>query len=137
MKSALLGLCGGLLLAISAIAGEQPRDSWFIALDTNNDGGISLNELQSMRYERFTVVDVNQNRELSRDEVANNATWSERFVRLDENADGRVTLAEFENSGRSRFTVIDIDGNGRITAHEALNFQRKVRKYNPQTKSTG
>lgn len=137
MKSAILGICGGLLLAISAIAADQPRDSWFIALDRDSDGGISLNELQSMRYERFTLVDSNQNRELSAKEIENNTAWTARFIRLDENADGRVTLQEFEKSGRSRFAVIDIDGNGRITAHEALNFQRKVRKYTPQTKTTG
>ena len=137
MKKMILGICGGLLLAVSAIAAEQPRDSWFISLDLNGDGTISLNELQAIRYQRFTAVDANQNREISTSEISGSSEWAQRFVRMDDNSDGRVTLSEYEQSGRSRFAVIDIDGNGRITPHEALNFQRKVRKYNPLTKTAG
>lgn len=137
MKSVILGLFGGLLLAISAIAGETPQDNWFKALDRDGDGGISLNELQAIRYERFRVLDLNQNREISAQEVSGSSSWTQRHNRMDRNSDGRVTLSEFEFEGRSRFAIIDIDDNGRITAHEALNFQRKVRKYGASGKTTG
>ncbi|NQV99137.1 MAG: hypothetical protein HQ483_05540 [Rhodospirillales bacterium] len=137
MKSLLVGLFAGLLLAISAIAEEKPADSWFVALDNNRDGGISLRELQAMRYERFLVIDVNGDGEISAAEVAASPSWTARFQRMDTNADGRLTLIEFEATGRGRFEIIDIDGDGRITPHEALNFQRKVRKYGPETTTTG
>lgn len=129
MKSALLGLFAGLLLAVSAIAGEQPRENWFKALDYNEDGGISLSELQATRYQRFAILDINQDQRISANEVVGSDRWTKQHHRMDENADGHVTLAEFEDKGRSRFAIIDIDGDGRITPHEALNFQRKVRKY--------
>jgi len=129
MKSAFLGLFAGLLLAVSAIAGELPPQNWFKALDYNGDGGISLSELQATRYERFAILDVNQDREISALEVSGSSSWTQHLPRLDGNADGRISLAEFEEKGRSRFAIIDIDGDGRITPHEALNFQRKVRKY--------
>lgn len=137
MKSMLLGLLGGLLLAVSAIAEEKPASSWFVSLDHNGDGGISLTELQAIRYERFRVIDLNQDQELSAGEVKNSPVWVQRFLRMDQNADNRVTRAEFDDAGRSRFSVIDIDGNGFISAHEALNFQRKVRKYSPTPQKAG
>jgi len=132
MKSAIIGLCGGLLLAISAIAAEQPTDSWFVSLDHDGDGDISVNELQAVRYERFMLLDLNRDNSISPSEAAGNVAWSERLKRMDRNGDGHISLIEFEDRGRSRFTIIDIDGNGRISPHEALNFQRKVRKYAPQ-----
>lgn len=135
MKSAIIGLCGGLLLAISAIAGEQPTNSWFVSLDHNGDGGISVNELQAVRYERFIRLDINRDNAISPVEASLNTAWTERLKRMDRNSDGQITLNEFEDRGRSRFTIIDIDANGRISAHEALNFQRKVRKYAPEAQT--
>ncbi len=129
MKSAFLGVVAGLLLAVSAIAGEVPRENWFKALDYNGDGGISLGELQATRYERFAIFDINRDNQISASEVVGSSNWSQHVHRMDDNADGYVTLAEFEEKGRSRFGIIDIDGDGRITPREALNFQRKVRKY--------
>ncbi len=137
MKSAILGLCGGLLLAISAIAGEQPKDAWFVFLDHNSDGGISLSELQAVRYQRFMAFDVNRDNQISTEEASADPQWAERLKRMDDNADGRISLNEFEDRGKSRFAIIDIDGDGQITAHEALNFQRKVRKYGSSKTTIG
>lgn len=137
MKSIVFGLGCGLLLAVSAIAGEQPQSNWFKALDHNGNGVISLAELQSVRNQRFSVLDANRDDVISAEEVAGSASWSQRFLRLDRNSDGYVNLAEFEQNGRSRFAVIDIDADGQITAHEALNFQRKARKYATTHKVSG
>lgn len=136
MKSIIIGLIGDLLLAVSAIAGEQPRNAWFSALDRNGDGGISLGELQIVRYERFAILDINRDQEISLKEVSESRSWTQRLHRMDHNSDGRVTIREYENNGRGRFSVIDINGDGRITPHEALNFERKVRKYSPPRNKT-
>ena len=44
MKLMVLGLCCGMLLAISAIADVGSQDAWFIALDHNGDGQITAHE---------------------------------------------------------------------------------------------
>ncbi len=135
MKSAILGFCGGLLIAISAIAGEQQKTSWFVSLDHNGDGSISIKELQAVRYQRFIILDLNRDNIISAFEGTANTSWIDRLKRMDRNNDGQVTLSEYEERGRSRFAIIDLDGNGQITAHEALNFQRKVRKYGSQSQT--
>ena len=134
MKSIVLGLGCGLLLAVSAIAGEQPLSNWFKALDHNGNGDISLAELQTVRNQRFSVLDANRDNVISAEEVAGSASWRQRFLRLDHNSDGYVNLDEFEANGWSRFAIIDIDDNGKITSQEAFNFQHKARKYAPTQK---
>jgi Ca2+-binding EF-hand superfamily protein len=59
MKVLVFGLCCGMLLAISAIADERPRDAWFSALDHNGNGSVSLNELQAVRNKKFYLLDIN------------------------------------------------------------------------------
>ena len=137
MKSIILGLGCGLLLAVSAIAGEQPLSNWFKALDQNGNGDISLVELQTVRNQRFSVLDANRDNVISTEEVAGSVSWSQRFFRLDHNSDGYVNLAEFEANGRSRFAIIDIDDNGKITSHEAINFQNKSHIYVTAHKVSG
>jgi len=128
MKIMVLGLCCGMLLAISAIADVRPQDAWFFVLDHNGDGGISLNELKAVRNERFYLIDINHDKVISPNEVAGSTTWSQRFIRLDTNANGFVNLAEFETMALNVFSLFDINADGQITAHEALKFQQKAMK---------
>jgi hypothetical protein len=104
MRVMVLGMCCGILLAISAIADERPQDHWFSTLDHNDDGGISLNE------------------------VAGSTTWSGRFIRLDTNTNGHVNLAEFGTMALTVISLFDINANSQIAAHDALKSQHKEKK---------
>ena len=126
MKVLILGLCCGMLLAISAVAGERSQDAWFSTLDHNGNGGISLDELKIVRNEKFYLLDINRDKVISPNEVAGSSTWRQRFIRLDANADSLVTLTEFDAMAIAVFFVIDIDADGQITAHEALKFHEKA-----------
>ena len=45
MKALVLGICCGMLLAISAIANERPQNIWFTVLEHNGNSSVSIGEL--------------------------------------------------------------------------------------------
>jgi Ca2+-binding EF-hand superfamily protein len=130
MKILNLGLYCGMLLAISAIAGERPQSAWFDALDYNNDGGISLNELKAARNEKFYLLDINRDKVITPNEVVGSKTWNKRFIRLDTDANGFVNLAEFETMAANVFSFFDKNADGQITSYEALKFQHQAMQQN-------
>ena len=134
MKIMILGLCCGMLLAISAIADVRPQDAWFFVLDHNGDGGISLNELKAVRNERFYLIDINHDKVISPNEVAGSTTWSQRFIRLDTDYNSLANLAEFETMAETVFSLIDTNADSQITTHVALKFQHKTLKQAPSNK---
>jgi Ca2+-binding EF-hand superfamily protein len=123
-----------------AQAADNAQTSWFKVLDRDDDGSVSLAELQTVRNTRFFNLDADKDLQLTQRETAGNADWAGRFSRLDSNEDGHVSLREFETKGRTRFQAIDDNRDGRITPAEALSFQRKVRQHwerNLRSRKTG
>ena len=130
MKVLNLGMCSRMLLAISAIASERPQSAWFIALDYNNDGDISLNELQAARNEKFYLFDINRDKVITPNKVAGSKTCGEHFICVDTDANGFVNLAEFETMAANVFSLFDFFFNGQITNHEAHEFQHQAMQQN-------
>ncbi|MFK7881280.1 EF-hand domain-containing protein [Roseobacter sp.] len=118
-----IALAGGSALAKNARHGA-PVD--FETLDTNADGQITMEEMQSQRTGRFASADTDGDGFLTQDELE--AAASERakeragkmIERHDANADGKLSAEELERPGRGDrlFNRADADGDGAITKSE-------------------
>lgn len=93
--------------------------------DTNNDGGISFEELQAQRpnitREQFAAIDADNNGSLSREEIRS-GRGRMMFNRVDTDSSGGVSFAELAarmpRVTQERFNAIDKDGNGQLSQGE-------------------
>jgi hypothetical protein len=69
MKALFLGLCCGMLLAISAIANERPQNIKFNALDHNGVGGVSIGELQIAQKKKRYLFNINADSKIAASET--------------------------------------------------------------------
>ena len=69
MKSLFLGLCCGMLLAISAIADERSQNIWFYDIGHNGDDGDSTGEFQIAQNKKKILnnMDADQHNSSSED----------------------------------------------------------------------
>jgi Ca2+-binding EF-hand superfamily protein len=103
----------------------------FGALDTNGDGGLTLEEMQAAAAARFAAADTDGDGGLSAAEMlaqreADNTERAERraarmIERLDENEDGLVQIEELAEARRPldrMFERVDTDEDGVISQAE-------------------
>lgn len=132
MKALLLSACIAAGFAMTAGNASAQDRADFATLDANDDGALSLEELQNAGAARFAVADADGDGALSLDEMvaqAENrsaervAKRAERVIaRMDANDDGVLTLEEMQRSRADRaermFERADADGDGAISAEE-------------------
>jgi EF hand len=112
---------------IASAAGAQGK------LDSNNDGSISYEELQTADHaisaERFATADADGDGLLNRQELHDAVSPGRRgprehpdVMRLDTDGDGMLSLAELQASkaamSAERFTAADSDGSGLLSREE-------------------
>ncbi len=94
-------------------------------IDTNNDGAISFEELQSQRPnvtpEQFAALDADKSGALSREEVRS-GMGRKIFQRLDADSSGGVSFGELATRmpqlTQERFDKLDKDSNGQLSQGE-------------------
>jgi Ca2+-binding EF-hand superfamily protein len=93
-------------------------------LDLNGDGGISSAEAAAVREVRFLRMDTDGDGVITEEEMQTAAQQriarriAKKIARLDKNGDGRVERAEFDEHGVARFARLDTDGDGRVSHEE-------------------
>jgi len=121
------------LIAITAalialpVAAAPPVPDWFQAIDRNQDGVISMDELHNARFQRFAQIDADRDGRLTPRELRADRALLSRFAWFDADRDGQISIGEFETKGMARFAMLDTDGNGRITVNEAVSVARAAR----------
>jgi Ca2+-binding EF-hand superfamily protein len=98
-------------------------------LDSNNDGTVSIVEINQMGAKRAAEIDANNDGKITQTEIDTHraqqrearqaARKAARFAKLDSNGDGIVTTAEFSSAQTARLVAMDTDKNGVISADEA------------------
>ncbi|MBV1897474.1 MAG: EF-hand domain-containing protein [Rhodobacteraceae bacterium] len=107
-------------------SGMHGKKMSFEVLDTDGNGEITLEELQSRSKDRFIEIDTNQDGMLSAEELEAHAQkqTSERVAmmieRHDTDGDSLLTIEEMPGAGRGEamFARIDPNGDGIITQEE-------------------
>lgn len=122
-------LLPALFLAISATATAQDRPQRgdrLKALDTNNDGAISLDEANAPQLERFTSIDTNGDGNLTQAEMdasverRREERRAGRFAESDTDGNGSISQAEFlaNQRGNNLFERLDTNKDEVISAEE-------------------
>ena len=102
--------------------------------DLNNDGQITLDEVQAVRDAAFTKADTNSNAYLSTDELTalhtaeHQARAAEMFTTLDSNSDSKLSAAKLAagsphpvvdaTRAQAHFTALDTDADGFVSLAE-------------------
>lgn len=128
MKTQILSVAmisGFILIAADASA---QRGADFGTLDTNNDGSLTLEEVQAAPQARFDAVDTDGSGALSIAELtaaaqSQAADRAEKMMaRFDDNEDGALTIEEMRGNRSDRaermFERIDANEDGVITEEE-------------------
>ena len=111
------------------------------AVDANQDGNVTKDEIAVHRAERFAAADANGDNLLSAEEFEAFAEAEQarrraerrakRFAKLDANGDGVITAEEHASAADERmarmFERVDADGDGVITEAEREAAQEKMR----------
>ncbi len=135
-------IAGTAVTASAKQGGEGHRDMRgmpisFAELDLNNDGKITLDEVQGHREARFAAADSNGDGMLSADELTAQANEraAERIARMierfDENDDGMLSAEEMpqprggEDRAERMFDRLDADGDGAITEEEFAELENR------------
>lgn len=119
----------------------SPTEMFFMELDANGDGLVSLDEVKAPQMERFQETDTDGDGYISADEAR--AAFAQHvpaeiieemqargmpdpgdtFIsNLDTDGDGRVSPEEFIQPAVESFNRMDADGNGMITPEEATAY---------------
>jgi len=138
-----LTLAGITLLALPAVAYGQERDRdrhhrcgmdrMMATYDTNDDGQITQEEIDSFRASRLAEFDADGDGNLNLDEYQ--ALWLDayrermvdQFQRHDDDGDGMVTTEEFGEDQSGMVARMDSNDDGVLTADDKMK-SRKSRK---------
>ena len=137
MKTILLSTA---LLAGFALSAEaQGRGADFATLDLNEDGQITLEELQGQAQARFAEADTNGDGGLSAEELAETMRGrmadraADMLERMDENEDGLLQQTEMRQRGGDRlermFEHLDANEDGAITEEEFAERKERSRGF--------
>lgn len=104
-------------------------------IDTNDDGIISLNEVQAWQTSKMTNYDTNADGQMDLGEFE--ALWIEqkrshmvdKFQNFDEDGDGQITSDELAAPLNFMFERFDKDGNGEITKQEMKKSHKRGHRY--------
>jgi Ca2+-binding EF-hand superfamily protein len=133
MKILMTAVLASVVMTAAAVQAQEqgqdrPERPAFSTLDTNGDGGLTLEEMQAHGEARFAQADANGDGGLSREEliVAADARAADRvtqmFARHDANEDGVLQQSEMPKNGGDRaermFDRADADEDGTITEAE-------------------
>jgi hypothetical protein len=105
-------------------AEDNRRIREFQAIDGDDDGTLSSEELAADRQARFTALDENGDGSLSRDEFRLRridlpaGAAAVIFSGMDATADGRLSRDEYAAAGRADARAADIDGDGSLSIWE-------------------
>jgi Ca2+-binding EF-hand superfamily protein len=135
-----LGLGGVTYTAIAQQGGPGPHPR-LEAVDANQDGNITKDEIAAHRADKFLSADTNGDNLVSADEFEAFAEAererkreerkAKRFAKLDANGDGMITAEEHASAADERmdrmFERIDSDGDGVITEAEREAAKGKMR----------
>ncbi|MEI9992246.1 MAG: EF-hand domain-containing protein [Rhizomicrobium sp.] len=139
MRGRLLTLIAASLLAAACSTPHKPRwspypvprsEEWHSGrmtianYDTDGDGTVTREELESGLRQYFMQADTNHDGKLDPDEAA--AANQRRIEKdgtaaiplIDWNHDGYVDFTEFAGGVRSLFEQLDLDGDGKVTIDE-------------------
>ena len=109
--------------------GGKNRPS-FAELDADNDGQISLADIQAAGAARFATIDTNQDGSISKEEMLAHAAGehtnrmerrANRMInRMDTDGNGTIELSEMQSNGRGEKMIerLDADGNGTVSSEE-------------------
>jgi class 3 adenylate cyclase len=110
---------------------QAKKGSFFFQnLDTNQDGKVTLAELQAWREAQFDALDTNHDGFLSREEVSQGRTrfaWKigRSFDLIDTNQDQKLSREEFLAAGRRRFLMFDGNRKGYLNEKEVEELQAR------------
>ncbi len=96
------------------VSGEEAAshaDMTFTAMDTDDDGRMTLEEFMAVRL--GPQFGINESRE-----AAMQARKQARFDPMDADKDGTVSKAEFMAASKAHFDAADADGDGKVTPWE-------------------
>lgn len=138
-----LTLAGITLLALPAAAYAQDRhhgrdhgrgmENLMATYDTNDDGQVTQEEVDTFRADRLAEFDADGNGTLDLDEYQ--ALWLDayrermvdNFQRHDDNGDGIITVEEFGEDQAGMVARMDSNEDGVLTQEDRRNM-RKTRK---------
>ena len=126
--AAALALLGGTASAQGG-PGDGPKmgrftDRAFERLDSNGDGVISEDEMETRRADRFDFADDNNDGEITKEEFSSAAQRrreemrNRRFSEADTDGSGGISLEEFTAQAAERFAEMDKNGDGQLSAEE-------------------
>lgn len=135
-----LGL-GGLTYTAIAQQGAPGPHPRLEAVDANQDGNITKDEIAAHRADKFLSADTNGDNLVSAEEFEafadaererkREARQEKRFAKLDANGDGVITAEEHASAADERmdrmFERVDTDGDGVITEAEREAAKEKMR----------
>ena len=105
-------------------AGNGNANSLLNAFDTNKDGTLTQDEINTARAERLKAFDKNGDGKLSLEEYA--ALWLDamhldmvrQFQRHDTSGDAQVTVEEFDAQYKDAVKRLDANGDGKLNADD-------------------
>ncbi len=135
---------GGLTYAAMADnqRGPGPHGPRLEAVDVNQDGNVTKDEIAAHRADKFSSADTNGDNLVSADEFEafaeaererkREARQSRRFAKMDTDGDGMISAEEHASHADARmdkmFERVDTDGDGVITEAEREAAKEKMRE---------
>jgi len=121
------------------------RHMMHLMMDTNKDGSVSLEEMQTFRSKNFAAADMNKDGRLSAKEFSElskimeeqrkkmqDAAKQEKikkyFDKLDTNKDGDISKAEFDKKGEHNFIENDENDDGLLNREDRQRRMQKMKK---------
>src|SRR5471032_3620734 len=86
----------------------------FDAIDTSQNGALSLDEWDHASFALFHAADKNNNNFIDADELQGSAIAQDTFLRADTDHDGRLSVGEFMEVRRALFHIADIDHDNNL-----------------------
>jgi Ca2+-binding EF-hand superfamily protein len=130
-----IGACVLSLVSLAAVAGGAKGKGKFMEyFDANQDGVVTMSELNEASKQRYTKMDADGNGAVTLDEFQaylgdRKAQWREqRFTEMDSNGDNQISQQEYiqykQQRAEQRYQQMDADNDGVVSKEEYLNRKR-------------